>query len=309
MRLGSGSHSDCTASTGGCSRPKSPRHRHTSPSSKMETGDTPTSRERAHTRDTERAPRRPNSCSSGPTSSGLKRSRCMRSRPRTSIDPPTSGQHYLSCSPRSFGSSPTQTAFTSARSGSGASASATGFQSTFARQSRTPSDKLQDYDRLQLNVALAYGGRAELLGAAREIAARVEDGELAPDEIDVETVQTALPDGPTQAVDLIVRTGGDERTSNFLPWQAKGNEAAVYFCAPYWPEFRKIDFMRGLRTYAHREQSWRRSRARRARTLLTALPGEYPDARATLAQFWSALPGEEQEESVDADGLAVDPAD
>lgn len=167
----------------------------------------------------------------------------------------------------------------------------------------------QGYDRLQLNVALAYGGRAELLGAAREIATRVEDGELAPDDIDVETVQTALPDGPTQAVDLIIRTGGDERTSNFLPWQAKGNEAAVYFCAPYWPEFRKIDLMRGLRTYANREQSWRRSRARRARTLLTALPGKYPDARATLARFWSTLPGEEQEETVDTDGLTVDPAD
>jgi tritrans,polycis-undecaprenyl-diphosphate synthase [geranylgeranyl-diphosphate specific] len=49
-------------------------------------------------------------------------------------------------------------------------------------------------------------------------------------------------------VDLIIRTGGDYRTSNFLPWQANGNECAAYFCAPYWPEFRKIDFLRAIRT-------------------------------------------------------------
>jgi tritrans,polycis-undecaprenyl-diphosphate synthase [geranylgeranyl-diphosphate specific] len=48
-------------------------------------------------------------------------------------------------------------------------------------------------------------------------------------------------------VDLIIRTGGEIRTSNFLPWQANGNECAAYFCAPYWPEFRKIDFLRAIR--------------------------------------------------------------
>jgi len=49
-------------------------------------------------------------------------------------------------------------------------------------------------------------------------------------------------------VDLIIRTAGDFRTSNFLPWQANGNECAAYFCAPFWPEFRKIDFLRAIRT-------------------------------------------------------------
>lgn len=164
-------------------------------------------------------------------------------------------------------------------------------------------EQTREYDRLQLNIALAYGGRAELLGAAREIGARVADGELDPGSIDSQTIDAALPDGPTRDVDLIVRTGGDERTSNFLPWQANGNEAAVYFCAPYWPEFRKIDFMRGLRTYATRERSWRRSRARRARALLSTLPGEHPDARRVLARFRSALPGEERTSAVgDSDG-------
>jgi len=123
-----------------------------------------------------------------------------------------------------------------------------------------------EHDTYQLNIALAYGGRAELLGATREIARAVERGDLDPAEVDTDTIETALYDGPSRDVDLIVRSGGDERTSNFLPWQANGNEAAVYFSAPYWPAFRKIDFLRGVRTAEHREQTRRWSRLQRART-------------------------------------------
>lgn len=131
--------------------------------------------------------------------------------------------------------------------------------------------RTEEYDRLHLNIALAYGGRAELLGATRTVASAVEAGELDPDEVTTETIDEALPDGPTRSVDLIIRSGGDERTSNFLPWQANGNEAAVYFTAPYWPEFRRIDFLRALRTYNYREASWRQSRIRRARALASVL--------------------------------------
>lgn len=123
-----------------------------------------------------------------------------------------------------------------------------------------------DNDSHRLNVALAYGGRTELLAAAREIATRVEAGGLDPEDIDVDTVEAALYDGPTRDVDLILRSGGDERTSNFLPWQANGNEAAVYFSAPYWPAFRKIDFLRGIRTHGAREGGGTHHRVRRLRT-------------------------------------------
>lgn len=132
-------------------------------------------------------------------------------------------------------------------------------------------ERTEGYDRLYLNVALAYGGRAELLEATREIARRVETGDLDPAAVDTETIETALGDGPTQSVDLIIRSGGDERTSNFLPWQANGNEAAVYFSAPFWPEFSRVDFLRGLRTYGHRDESWRQTRIRRMRAFLTVL--------------------------------------
>jgi len=151
------------------------------------------------------------------------------------------------------------------------------------------------YDRLHLNVALAYGGRAELLSAARTVAADVEAGTLDPEEIDAATVEDRLYEGPVRDVDLIIRTGGDERTSNFLPWYANGNEAAAYFCTPYWPEFRKVDFLRSIRTYQSREESWRETRARRAYTLVRALgTAEVSEARRVLDRFNDALPSNER---------------
>ena len=148
------------------------------------------------------------------------------------------------------------------------------------------------YDNFTLNIALAYGGRAELLGAARDIATRVQSGDIDADDVDVETVEQRLYEGPTRDVDLILRTGGDERTSNFLPWHANGNEAAVYFCAPYWPEFRKIDFLRAIRTYESRKQSWRQTRARRAVALMRTL-GPTAEARRIFDRFRDALPSDE----------------
>lgn len=159
------------------------------------------------------------------------------------------------------------------------------------------------YDEFHLNVALAYGGRAELLGAARDVARTVDAGRLDPEDIGVETLEERLGSGPTRDVDLIVRTGGDERTSNFLPWHADGNEAAVYFCTPYWPEFSKPDFLRAIRTYEAREESWRRTRARRALALLRAGIGpELTEARRVLSRLRPSLPDGEHDVVPDADG-------
>ena len=141
-------------------------------------------------------------------------------------------------------------------------------------------DRTRHYDRFKLNIALAYGGRSELLNAARDVTRAVADGDLSPDEIDVEELSGRLYDTELRDVDLIIRTGGDERTSNFLPWHANGNEAAVFFCTPYWPEFSKIDFLRAVRTYEHREASWQRTRMRRALFLLRALS----DVELTIAR-------------------------
>lgn len=111
----------------------------------------------------------------------------------------------------------------------------------------------KDYTGFTLNVALAYGGRNEIVLAAREIISKVQEGKIAPGEIDVGMVEEHLHGGKgIPPVDLIIRTGNEYRTSNFLPWLANGHESAVYFCAPYWPLFRKIDLLRAIRIYDQR---------------------------------------------------------
>ena len=154
-----------------------------------------------------------------------------------------------------------------------------------------------DYEEFRLNIALAYGGRNELLRAARDVAEAVEAGDLDPADIDSAAVESRLYRQPVRDVDLIIRTGGDERTSNFLPWHANGNEAAVYFCAPYWPEFSKVDFLRGIRTYESREASWQRTRTERAVALVRALASvELDEARAVGGRLREQLSNRGAEE-------------
>ncbi|MFC7234310.1 polyprenyl diphosphate synthase [Halosegnis marinus] len=158
--------------------------------------------------------------------------------------------------------------------------------------------RTRGYDDLRLNVALAYGGRAELLNAARAAARDVAAGRLSPADIDAAELDRRLASRPTRDVDLIIRTGGDERTSNFLPWHANGNEAAVFFCTPYWPEFRRVDFLRAIRTYEAREESWRRTRARRALALVSSFRGtDLPEARRVLDRLRGSLSEEELAEA------------
>ncbi len=120
-----------------------------------------------------------------------------------------------------------------------------------------------DYNSFKLFIAVAYSGRMEILDSVRIIANKVKSGLLSVDEIDEDTIskhlyiseiETGDTDSRAKAsVDLIIRTGGDMRLSNFVPWQALGNECAAYFCVPFWPEFRKIDLLRAIRTYQERE--------------------------------------------------------
>nr|WP_310736331.1 polyprenyl diphosphate synthase [Salinarchaeum sp. IM2453] len=143
----------------------------------------------------------------------------------------------------------------------------------------------QGYDQFRLNVALAYGGRSTLLGATKQIARDAIEGNVDPEEIDVETIKDHLYEEPIRDVDLIIRTGGEKRTSNFLPWHSNGNEAAVYFCTPYWPSFSRSDFLRGLRTYEHRQESFQQSRVQRALALLRELgSAELEEAREILSR-------------------------
>jgi tritrans,polycis-undecaprenyl-diphosphate synthase [geranylgeranyl-diphosphate specific] len=107
------------------------------------------------------------------------------------------------------------------------------------------------YDKYNLNIALAYGGRQELIDAIRDILKAVKEGILKVEEITKELVERYLySDNGYESVDLLIRTGGEQRLSNFLPWQTANSVA--YFCDVCWPEFRKIDFLRAIRTWQRR---------------------------------------------------------
>lgn len=111
-----------------------------------------------------------------------------------------------------------------------------------------------NYGNFFLNIAIAYGGRAEIVDAMRNIAQKVREGRLMPEEIDEKVIEQHLytADLPKNDPDLIVRTSGEERISNFLLWQCAYSE--LVFLDVYWPEFRKIDLMRAIRTYQKRNR-------------------------------------------------------
>ncbi|MDO4865632.1 MAG: isoprenyl transferase [Clostridia bacterium] len=105
---------------------------------------------------------------------------------------------------------------------------------------------------LKLNIALNYGGRAELTRAARLLAERVQRGELAPEDIDEDLFAAQLYTAESPDVDLLIRTSGEMRTSNFLPWQL--TYAEMVFDTVYWPDFDRARYLKCLRIYAERDR-------------------------------------------------------
>ncbi len=115
-------------------------------------------------------------------------------------------------------------------------------------------ESTKNYNKHFLNIALAYGGRAEIVDAARKIAERVEKGEIESKQIDEKLFEKFLYTAhlPKQDPDLIIRTSGEERLSGFLLWQSAYSE--LCFLDIYWPEFRKIDLLRAIRTFQKRKR-------------------------------------------------------
>ncbi|MGD2142499.1 MAG: polyprenyl diphosphate synthase [Candidatus Bathyarchaeota archaeon] len=112
----------------------------------------------------------------------------------------------------------------------------------------------KDYDRFYLNFALAYGGRAEIVDATKEIAIKVSKGELEPEIIDEGLIEKHLytSDLPYPDPDLIIRTSGEARLSNFLIWQSAYSE--LFLVDVYWPDFREIDLERAIRSFQNRHR-------------------------------------------------------
>ncbi|MEM3064616.1 MAG: polyprenyl diphosphate synthase [Candidatus Nitrosotenuis sp.] len=110
------------------------------------------------------------------------------------------------------------------------------------------------YDRHYLNIAIAYGGQNELVDAVKKIAARIKDGSIDVNDINKDVIEANLYTAhlPQSSPDLILRTSGEQRMSGFLLWQGAYSE--LVFMDILWPEFRKIDLLRAIRTYQKRNR-------------------------------------------------------
>ena len=115
-------------------------------------------------------------------------------------------------------------------------------------------EKTKDYDGYHFNVAVAYGGRQEIINAVKSVAQAVKDGKMDVDDITEESLSVNMYTSSDPDPDLVLRTSGELRLSNFLIWQMAYSE--LYFTDIYWPSFRYIDFLRAIRSYQQRNRRY-----------------------------------------------------
>lgn len=112
----------------------------------------------------------------------------------------------------------------------------------------------RDNDGMILNLALSYGGRQEIVDATRRIARRVQSGEIGPDEITEEMFAAHLYQEDAAPPDLLIRTAGEFRVSNFLLWQISYTE--LYVTPNCWPEFREPELLEAFEAYRGRQRTF-----------------------------------------------------
>ena len=112
----------------------------------------------------------------------------------------------------------------------------------------------KNYDNHFLNIALAYGGQYELVDAVKKIGEKIKNGVLNVEDINKKEIESNLYTSylPQSSPDMILRTSGEKRLSGFLMWQSAYSE--LVFLDIFWPEFRKIDLMRAIRTFQKRKR-------------------------------------------------------
>jgi len=115
-------------------------------------------------------------------------------------------------------------------------------------------EKTKDYDNYRFNIAVAYGGREEIIRAIKNVARDAKEGAIDAEDIDEELFAKYLYTKDLPDPDLVLRTSGEERISNFLLWQLAYSE--LYFSDVYWPGFRKVDFLRAIRSYQRRKRRY-----------------------------------------------------
>ncbi|MBU3912242.1 MAG: isoprenyl transferase [Candidatus Omnitrophica bacterium] len=108
------------------------------------------------------------------------------------------------------------------------------------------------YGTLNLNIALSYGSRQEILNAARMLSKEVKNGRLQPEQIDERLFSKYLYTNESPDPDLLIRTSGEMRVSNFLLWQISYSE--IYVTSKFWPDFREPDLEKAIEEYSKRER-------------------------------------------------------
>lgn len=127
-----------------------------------------------------------------------------------------------------------------------------------ARILKEATERTADSGGLIVNVAIGYGGRREIADAVRSLlieqAAAGTSIEQLAENVDVEHIAEHLYTRGQPDPDLVIRTSGEQRLSGFLLWQSAHSE--YYFCEAYWPDFRRVDFLRAIRAYAARNRRY-----------------------------------------------------
>jgi short-chain Z-isoprenyl diphosphate synthase len=129
---------------------------------------------------------------------------------------------------------------------------------TTAEKLKAAEEATRDIDGMLVNIAVGYGGRREIADAVRSLlhehAAKGTSLEQLAGIIDVEHIADHLYTKGQPDPDLVIRTSGEQRLGGFLLWQSARSE--FYFCEAYWPDFRRVDFLRAIRAYALRERRY-----------------------------------------------------
>ena len=113
-------------------------------------------------------------------------------------------------------------------------------------------ERTKTNEKMTMVIALSYSSRWELTDAMQQLAAKVKSGALSPEEISEESIQSCLTTSFMPDPDLLIRTGGELRISNYLLWQCAYSE--FYFCDTYWPDFDEAEFRKAIADYQSRER-------------------------------------------------------
>lgn len=131
------------------------------------------------------------------------------------------------------------------------------FQAKLQQEMDNAEKLTRDNTGLKLAIAVNYGGRWDIVNAARQLAFQVQDGSLQPEDIDIDTFSEHVSLSEISEPDLFIRTGGEKRISNYLLWHLAYTE--LYFTDVLWPDFSELELANALDFYAGRQRRFGRT--------------------------------------------------